>query len=924
MEDELHRRLEELEKEKVALLEQLRRANTGGGAAVAGDVDTGGGDFVGRDQTNINQLIVQVSEQLVRSLGKASVDLHPATRTYLTFLYDQYRYLSMKGLGVSDQVPLRLELLELYVPLRARLELPHGETWQEEARLAGRRLSKEEQEQMRLSEPQPVIAMLQTHAGLVLLGDPGAGKSTFLKFLALKMALGEGETLGLGERLPVLVPLAAYANALEEEETRLDDFIHDYFCSTCGDLPVGEMLRQALAEGRALVLLDGLDEVRKLGLRTTVVERVAAFYNFHRRAGNKFVITSRIVGYRDARPEADDLVEGTLVDFDEDEIAVFVDRWTQALERQAQGKENAVASREAGRERDELLAAIRHNANVRRLAANPLLLTILAVMKRQGVTLPERRVELYEQYIKTMLAVWNRARSLSGRATAPELDVTQTVRILAPLALWMHEVNPGVGLVKREEMRRKLVEIYVQRGDSDPQAAADGFLSDVHVHTGLLLERGPGEYGFIHLTFEEYLAGTAIALQGQGSAEAILAAMRPHVGDPLWSEVLLLGVGYLALIQQLDRVAEQVIVSLADEERGPEGCILAGEVALDLRTAGLSAAARQAVQAGLVETLTGTNEKRKAPAVVRARAGVALGRLGDPRPEVMTIEGMLVCYVPAGLFWIGGSEGRDQWPHYRLNLAAFWIGQHPVSQAQYDFFVQDNGYTDERWWGEALVAGYWVSQGFKGEFDDEPRLALVRYGEPFDLPNHPVVGVSWYEALAFTRWLDERARGWGWRAFLPNEVQWEKAAQGGEAIPERVWARCLADGPTADILKLILNPSEGRDWPWGGGGFDMERANVDKTGLGATSALGCFPGGAGPYGALDLAGNVWEWTSSLKKYLYDARDGRESLLEDGNRVLRGGAFGSSSGLVRCAYRYGYDLNSCSRNLGFRVAFLPAP
>ena len=223
--------------------------------------------------------------------------------------------------------------------------------------------------------------------------------------------------------------------------------------------------------------------------------------------------------------------------------------WTAALERQAQG-DTATAAADAARERRELLDAIQRNPSVRRLAANPLLLTILALMKRQGVTLPERRVELYDQYLKTLLSTWNRARGL-GRAPSHDLDVVQTMRVLAPLALWMHEVNPGVGLVKREDLRRKLEAIYAERGEADPEDAARVLLEDVREYAGLLLERGPGEYGFIHLTFEEYLAAVAIALQGQGDCRPIVNRLAEHVGDPAWREVALLAVAYLGIIQQL-------------------------------------------------------------------------------------------------------------------------------------------------------------------------------------------------------------------------------------------------------------------------------------------------------------------------------------------------------------------------------------
>jgi len=255
---------------------------------------------------------------------------------------------------------LQLPLLDLYVPLQARLELPPGETWDRpQLRLAGRILREEEQEALtgRLSEPRPVLELLQQRDGLVILGDPGAGKTTFLKYLVLQLAGGEGAAVGLGERLPILAPLSGYANALEKDDIRLDDFIASYFHDLGADLPLKELLTDALERGVALVLLDGLDEVQDHRLRHLVVERVVEFYTWRRQAGNKFVITSRVIGYREVRPVATGLAECTLVDFNEDEIETFVDLWTRALEKQAQG-DTRLAQADAERERHELLEAI--------------------------------------------------------------------------------------------------------------------------------------------------------------------------------------------------------------------------------------------------------------------------------------------------------------------------------------------------------------------------------------------------------------------------------------------------------------------------------------------------------------------------------------------------------------------------------------
>lgn len=307
-------------------------------------------------------------------------DLQQATQRYLQYLVDRYCYLDFKGMGISDRVPLRLHLEDLYVPLKSRIELPPGETWAREALLAGRKLRADESEHLeRLSEPTAVLDLMQRHDGLIILGDPGAGKTTFLKYLTLQMATGTGAS----QRLPVLVPLSAYANALSESDLRLDDFICDYFHDLGVDVPLKSMLTQALKKGGAVVMVDGLDEVKEIASRETVVRRVIDFYTYHRAKGNKFLLTSRVIGYREVRSTAEGLTECTLVDFDDDEIEEFIERWTQAIEKAARGK-TAIAVEEAEREREELLQAVRFNPGVRRLAANPLLLTILALMKRQG------------------------------------------------------------------------------------------------------------------------------------------------------------------------------------------------------------------------------------------------------------------------------------------------------------------------------------------------------------------------------------------------------------------------------------------------------------------------------------------------------------------------------------------------------------
>jgi len=848
-------------------------------------------------------------------------ELRRATERYLAHLVDRYRYLDFKGMGVSDRLPLRLPLVEMYVPLKARIELPEEETWARQLRLAGRRVRTGEAEAMgrRLSEPTPVLDLFHQHDGLIILGDPGAGKTTFLKYLALCLARGEGESLGLGTRLPVLLPLSAYANALAARDVPLDRFIARYYHDRGVDLPLGPMLDEALAEGGALLLLDGLDEVKALAQRHLVVRRVVEFITFHRPKGNKFILTSRVVGYREVRPAAEGLAECTLVDFEDEDIARFVEQWSGALERAARD-DTPVASWEAERERRELLEAVHRNPGVRRLAANPLLLTILALMKRQGVALPERRVELYQKYVETLLKHWNLARGLD-RPPSRDLDVVETVRVLAPLALWMHETSPGVGLVKREDVRRKLEEIYTGREIPGPERAAQQLLADVRQHAGLLLERGPGEYGFIHLTFQEYLAAAAIALRGQREVGPVVRALAAHVGDDNWREVTLLTVGYLGIVQQRDEAAGVVLRELIHAAPGEAGqaAVLVGQAVIDAWPGGVTPACKAAVVLSLRETLT--DDARVKPPL-RAAAGDALARLGDPRPEATTLEGMQFCYVPSAPFWMG--EGKNEHLNECLDYD-YWVGRYPVTVAQFRAFVEAGGYQKPRYWPEAEAAGVWQAGAVKGFLDGEPRHRSFDYGEPFNLPNHPAVGVTWYEALAFCRWLTE-----AWPAAeridaalvarLPSEVEWEKAARGGVKIPASpVVAR--AGAVPAPYLKA--NPHPRRHYPWGDEA-DPKRANYDDTGIETTSAVGCFPGGASLYGVEDLSGNVWEWMRSLSRdYPYDPEDGREKPGGEGARVLRGGAFYNSGDRhSRCAFRDGHDPDYWYWFSGFRVVVAP--
>ena len=623
--DRLNDMLQPLQQQAQLIQNQLE----GSGTLVSGDHNV----VLGSGATYITNSTIQVSEQFwnrfLHSPPAAPQlplpDLQKATSHYLTYLINRYQFLDFRGLGIADRIPLRLPLLDMYVPLHARPFLPAGETWDRDP------VDDEQVSSEYLHEPVPVLELLQLHDGLILLGDPGSGKTTFLKYLAMQLATGQGELGQLAHRLPLLLPLSAYANALAESDVPLHEFIETYYRNQGIDLPLDMMLREALARGGVLLLLDGLDEVKSLAQRHLLVDRVMSFFAFQRSRGNKMVLTSRLVGYRDVRPVLDGIAEGTLVDFDEAAVHSFVSKWTLALENAAQGI-TGQAVLDAEKEKEVLLTAVTQTSGIRRLATNPLLLTILALMKRQNVGLPQRRVELYDQYIKTLLKHWNLARGL-GRPPQRDLDVVETTRILAPLALWMQEMSPGLGLVKVQAMQQQLTAIFAQRDSDNPEQAARHFLQDARDYAGLLLERGAGTYGFLHRTFQEYFAAVAIVQKGQQTVTPIVDAIVAHLGDEAWYEILRLSLAVLSVVQGRDEAAGEVILQLPaqpDVESGT-AVLLAGDALVDLGPGGVPAACGKEVLAALNRTML--DDALVAP-VHRMSAGAILARLGVVNDEV--------------------------------------------------------------------------------------------------------------------------------------------------------------------------------------------------------------------------------------------------------------------------------------------------
>jgi len=808
-------------------------------------------------------------------------DLVQLRRDYLAHIERAYHALDFKGIPQLRSLPSELALEEIYVPLLARPELPEGETW--ERRLAGRTFTREDlpEEAAQAFEHGGGSAPVQIEAALlekklvVVLGDPGSGKSTMLKHLALRLARDEGAPL------PVLLPLNAYARALAGKDINVQAYLAEYFAGRAQDVAALEPLfAQALKDGKAVVLLDGLDEVQNQ--RAALVQKVQDFAHEVTARGNRVLVTSRIVGYRDAPLTLKDLALYTLLDFTPDAIQEFAGKWCQAFEKNTLG-DTPEAAAAAEKERAGLLEAIRANPGVARLASNPLLLTILALIKRQGVELPRSRIKLYDRYLETLIEAWNRASALDKSAGRESLDYESTLEVLGPLALRIREENPTAGLVSARQLQDWLAEHYTgEQWGLKPAPArekAREFLENVRRYSNLLIERGDGQYGFIHLTFEEALAAYGLVAAGQIEPQKSLDYIQAHLHDPAWRETILLSVGVRGLINRQPRAAGEMVRAILKmnchgDHRG-ENILLAGACLEDVGENGLGGVAAKDVQ----EALLAACYERTLPPAVQRDAGFSLARSGW-----IPLDLDAFVSIPAGEFLYGDEKRKA------IIQEPFAIGKYPVTNLQFRHFMEAGGYERRELWSQAGWAwrtGTYDSQASGNLKDWLSNRPLEKRNEPYwwhdqkwNNPLAPVVGVCWFEAEAYCNWLSQEL---GRPVRLPSEQEWERAARGAKG-------REFAWGNEFDKDKL-----NNQDY-WGK--YDLEMMS--------TTIAAQFPAGNTPEGISDMTGNVWEWTGSW----YES--------EQIKRILRGGSWFNVRRNVRCAFRSRFVPVLFNIDVGFRV------
>lgn len=862
-------------------------------------------------------------------------DIFTAREEYLRAVVADCRRMRLVGLDPQAADPSKggMTLEKLYISLDTTIQVEEeDEDQKNRKRAAG---------DFQSGEPRRPLSAVEALSNnpkrqIVLLGLPGTGKSTFVRYLSLGMAqTGLEPEHGLQDRvpgwqgealLPVMISLGRLAETLSPQLKKGHaKLIEDYLVKTLeSDLRTAgyaSYILKDLGVSGALVLFDGLDEVANLELRPIVVQAVE---DFTARYGavktSRFMVTCRTFSYyNDARWQLSGWTTYELAEFDPEKIKAFVQAWHTELIYIDPGRKAEYSRKQA-----EMLASLQPDdrRKLYEVAPNPLVLTMMAIVHTHSGTLPDTRAQVYDRCVDLLLVRWEQLRPVTDRLAETErpsiIDALGGQRVslesaLSEIAFKAHKERDDTAEEQRKTalVTGDLLSAVLPRYFKLEQVNI--FLDYCQSSNGLLMYQGTialaGEpadapphkmYAFPHLTFEEYLAALyLIELPDFENTACDLLRQSDR-----WREVIMLMGEHLCFATkpaQKSRM-QTLLNTLTPKKQAAQptkadwnALWLAGDLLILYRRAFPQEQAE--AEPRILQGLQNLIAQGALVPQSRARAADTLDELG---------------WLPQDL-------------HRFLPVTAagktVFVARYPVTNAQYARFLIPENFTDRTLWCDfwrydpdgrnrqttGQEGWEWLRRAKEvPDYDQDGEILLPRYWRDprFGLLRHgfPVVGISWWEANAYCRWLQ---RNWSELkegqensetgpldlVRLPLESEWESAA--GGSIPKNRYPWEISKEESDADAEIL------------------QRANTWESMIFHTTPVGMYPSGASePWKIMDMAGNVWEWQANG----YSQSDKRPAL--------RGGSWSFNREGARAGGRGGRYPDYRDNLIGFRVVALP--
>ena len=370
----------------------------------------------------------------------------------------------------------------------------------------------------------PGLEAVGKHSKLMILGKPGAGKTTFLKHLAIQCIGGAFQS----DRVPLFITLKDFAEA--DDQPDLMAFIDQAIATSLSS----HSTQQILDDGRALILLDGLDEVRENDA-TRILRQIQQFSERYSR--NALIITCRIAAREYTFQQ---FTEVEVADFDDDQIAEVSGKWFRWKQDEVKAK--------------RFLQQLKANPPIRDLASSPLLLTLLCLVFEDSGDFPANRAELYQTGVDVLLKKWDSKRNIERDQIYKKLSLKRKEDLLSQIAWRTFET--GNYFFKQKDLEQQIREFIenLPGANTDEETLnldSEAVLKSIEAQHGLFVERARGIYSFSHLTFHEYFAAR------EAKEKSYLTPLTHRLTDERWREVILLTVGMMSSADKLSQILQQ-------------------------------------------------------------------------------------------------------------------------------------------------------------------------------------------------------------------------------------------------------------------------------------------------------------------------------------------------------------------------------